>query len=131
MGNRIEEKAMRINRTCCRVCEGALVAFWRAGRVDVHGHRRGLVSLLVVLMVVVGPTGVAIAAPPPDVSLLDQVGGDLDGEAAGDGAGWSVGLSGDGTTVIVGAPLERRHRQRCGACPGVPVERGGVGATRR
>lgn len=32
-----------------------------------------------------------------------QVGEDIDGEAAGDWSGYSVGLSGDGTTVAVGA----------------------------
>jgi len=32
-----------------------------------------------------------------------QIGGDLDGEAAGDGFGWSVDLSADGSAVAVGA----------------------------
>lgn len=38
-----------------------------------------------------------------DGSAWVQRGGDLDGEAAGDNAGWSVSLSGDGNTVAVGA----------------------------
>jgi FG-GAP repeat len=33
-----------------------------------------------------------------------QLGGDIDGEAAGDQAGWSVSLSGDGSRVAIGAP---------------------------
>ena len=33
-----------------------------------------------------------------------QVGKDLDGEAAGDYSGWSVGMSADGERVIVGGP---------------------------
>ncbi len=32
-----------------------------------------------------------------------QLGSDIDGEAAGDGSGWSVGLSADGITLAVGA----------------------------
>jgi hypothetical protein len=34
-----------------------------------------------------------------------QRGSDIDGEAADDQSGWSVGLSKDGTTAIIGAPL--------------------------
>jgi hypothetical protein len=34
----------------------------------------------------------------------DQLGADIDGEAAGDQSGWSVALSADGTTVAIGAP---------------------------
>eukprot|EP00979_Chaetoceros_neogracilis_P000863 scaffold185_cov233-Chaetoceros_neogracile.AAC.3 len=33
-----------------------------------------------------------------------QVGGNIDGEAAGDWSGWSVGISADGSRVIMGAP---------------------------
>jgi uncharacterized repeat protein (TIGR02543 family) len=33
-----------------------------------------------------------------------QIGGDIDGEAAGDFSGWSVALSSDGLTVAIGAP---------------------------
>ena len=35
----------------------------------------------------------------------DQLGGDIDGEASGDGSGFSVSLSGDGTRVAIGAPF--------------------------
>ena len=34
-----------------------------------------------------------------------QLGADIDGEAAGDRSGWSVSLSGDGTVLAVGAPM--------------------------
>merc|ERR1711878_238405 len=33
-----------------------------------------------------------------------QKGGDIDGEAAGDGSGWSVSISDNGNTVVIGAP---------------------------
>ena len=33
-----------------------------------------------------------------------QLGPDIDGEAAGDASGWSVSLSADGFTAIIGAP---------------------------
>ena len=38
-------------------------------------------------------------------SAWTQVGVDIDGEASGDGSGWSVSLSSDGKTVAVGAIL--------------------------
>ena len=34
-----------------------------------------------------------------------QVGADIDGEAADDSSGFSVSLSGDGSTVAVGTPF--------------------------
>lgn len=34
-----------------------------------------------------------------------QLGQDIDGEASGDGSGWSVSLRGDGSTVAIGAPF--------------------------
>jgi len=34
----------------------------------------------------------------------NKIGQDIDGEAAGDGSGWSVSLSDDGTIVAIGAP---------------------------
>jgi hypothetical protein len=36
-------------------------------------------------------------------TTIDQVGSDIDGEAAGDQSGWSVSLSSDGTIVAIGA----------------------------
>ena len=33
-----------------------------------------------------------------------QIGSDIDGEASGDGSGWFVSLSGNGSTVAIGAP---------------------------
>jgi len=41
----------------------------------------------------------------PSTSLWDQLGSDIDGEAAGDYSGFSVSLSSDGTEVAIGAPL--------------------------
>ena len=38
-----------------------------------------------------------------DGSNWDQLGSDIDGEAADDGSGWSVSLSSDGTIVAIGA----------------------------
>ncbi|MEO1997677.1 MAG: Ig-like domain-containing protein, partial [Planctomycetaceae bacterium] len=40
-----------------------------------------------------------------DNSNWAQLGGDLDGEAVGDNAGYSVSLSADGNTVAIGAPF--------------------------
>jgi Flp pilus assembly pilin Flp len=37
--------------------------------------------------------------------IWTQIGADIDGEAAFDNSGWSVSLSGDGTTVAIGARL--------------------------
>ena len=37
-------------------------------------------------------------------SYFSQIGGDIDGEAAGDYSGTSVSLSGDGTILAIGAP---------------------------
>ena len=36
---------------------------------------------------------------------IDQLGADIDGEAAGDASGWSVSLSSDGTILAIGARL--------------------------
>ena len=38
-------------------------------------------------------------------SAWTQLGGDIDGEAAGDNSGWSVSLSADGNKVAIGAPF--------------------------
>ena len=43
-----------------------------------------------------------------------QVGSDIDGEAAGDLAGYSVALAADGTTVAVGAPYNADNGARSG-----------------
>ena len=43
-------------------------------------------------------------------SSWTQVGGDIDGEAAGDKSGSSVSMSSDGTRMAIGAHDERRHR---------------------
>ena len=43
-------------------------------------------------------------------SAWDQLGADIDGEAADDRSGSSVSLSSDGTTVAIGATMERRQR---------------------
>ena len=40
-----------------------------------------------------------------------QVGGDIDGEAAGDESGRSISMSSDGTRVAIGARLERRDER--------------------
>ena len=37
-------------------------------------------------------------------SSWNQIGNDIDGEAADDQSGWSVSLSSDGTIVAIGAP---------------------------
>ena len=37
-------------------------------------------------------------------SQWDRMGQDIDGEDNGDGSGYSVSLSGDGTTLAIGAP---------------------------
>jgi hypothetical protein len=39
-----------------------------------------------------------------DGARWEQIGQDIDGEAAGDISGWSVSLSADGSTVAIGAP---------------------------
>jgi len=44
----------------------------------------------------------------------DQIGGDIDGAAAGDSLGGSVSLSSDGTRVAIGAPLNDRNGEDSG-----------------
>lgn len=44
----------------------------------------------------------------------EQIGGDIDGEAQGDGSGYSVDLSGDGTTVAIGAVLNSGNGKHSG-----------------
>jgi len=44
----------------------------------------------------------------------DQVGGDIEGEAAGDLSGWSVSLSSDGSRVAIGAQLNDRYGEDSG-----------------
>jgi len=56
-----------------------------------------------------------------------QIGSDIDGEASGDESGRAVALSGDGNTVIIGAPENAsaaghaRVYITCGANPGIVV----------
>ncbi|WP_396591648.1 FG-GAP repeat protein [Allomuricauda sp. R78024] len=47
-------------------------------------------------------------------STWNQVGSDIDGEAAGDWSGYSVSLSGDGTTVAVGAIFNNGNGKNSG-----------------
>jgi len=53
-------------------------------------------------------TSLGLAAPPTQVvravTAISQVGLAIDGEAAGDWSGQSVAMSGDGTTIAIGAP---------------------------
>ena len=49
-----------------------------------------------------------------NAGVWEQIGGDLDGEAQGDGSGYSVGLSGDGTTVAIGAVLNSDNGKSSG-----------------
>ena len=63
------------------------------------------VLLAGVVVAVADPTvGPVQAAPNISAVLLSQLGADIDGEAAGDFSGWSVALSADGGTAIIGAP---------------------------
>ena len=63
------------------------------------------VLLAGVVVAVADPTvGPVQAAPTISEVLLSQLGADIDGEAASDFSGWSVALSADGGTAIIGAP---------------------------
>ncbi|MCP3938740.1 MAG: hypothetical protein GY708_25615, partial [Actinomycetia bacterium] len=62
--------------------------------------------------VIIGATQNNIAFGAGQARVFDWSGGawvqrgsDIDGETASDGSGWSVAMSGDGNTVIIGAPL--------------------------
>jgi hypothetical protein len=44
-----------------------------------------------------------------------QIGTDIDGEAAGDGSGWSVSLSSDGSVVAIGAPYNDGNGSNSGS----------------
>ena len=43
-------------------------------------------------------------SPPPPTPFINQLGADIDGEAANDSSGESVSLSSDGSRVAIGAP---------------------------
>jgi LPXTG-motif cell wall-anchored protein len=64
-------------------------------------HRWSVVFCAVTLLVAV----VYVVSPVPVLALtpISQVGGDIDGELAGDYSGWSVAMSGDGSRIAVGA----------------------------
>jgi hypothetical protein len=49
-----------------------------------------------------------------DGSSWEQLGGDIDGEAAGDTLGYSVSLSSDGTIVAIGAPTNDENGSNSG-----------------
>ena len=57
-------------------------------------------SALVVLAVTAIASGAMIVSAS---TSIDQLGADIDGEAAGDASGWSVSLSSDGTILAIGA----------------------------
>jgi hypothetical protein len=44
-----------------------------------------------------------------DGTSWEQIGQDIDGEAASDGLGWSVSLSADGLTIAIGAPFNNNN----------------------
>ena len=46
----------------------------------------------------------------------EQVGQDIDGEAAGDESGWSVSMSSDGTRVAIGAPYNDDNGSKPATC---------------
>ncbi|MGB0676770.1 MAG: hypothetical protein ACPGO8_04100, partial [Ilumatobacteraceae bacterium] len=61
---------------------------------------RKSLSALAVLMVTAIAGGAMIVSAS---TTIDQLGSDIDGEAAGDMSGWSVSLSSDGTIIAIGA----------------------------
>jgi len=87
---------------------------WTQRGADIDGEVAGDNSGRSVALSADGNTAI-IGAPSPAstagharvvVSLvMPQKGADIDGEAAGDFSGWSVALSADGNTAIVGAPF--------------------------
>ena len=52
----------------------------------------------------------------------EQRGSDIDGEAAGDGSGYSVSLSSDGGVVAIGAPGNDGNERQCWPCKVVQLE---------
>jgi len=65
----------------------------------------GVVIAAVMVVAVADPSVSPVQAAPSVGELsLSQIGADIDGAAADDYSGWSVALSADGLTAIVGAP---------------------------
>jgi hypothetical protein len=65
----------------------------------------GMVIAAVIVVAVADPSASPVqAAPAVDELFLLQLGADIDGEAAEDQFGYSVALSADGGTAIIGAP---------------------------
>ena len=61
------------------------------------------------LLFSVHPTIISSPSPAAAESIISQLGGDIDGEAAGDESGFSVSLNGDGTRVAIGAHLNAEN----------------------
>ncbi len=72
---------------------------------------RKSLSALAVLMVTAIAGGAMIVSAS---TTIDQLGSDIDGEAAGDMSGWSVSLSSDGTILAIGAPSNSDNGTRAG-----------------
>jgi hypothetical protein len=67
----------------------------------------GVVIAAVIVVAVADPTVSPVqaqAASPVGDLFLSQLSSDIDGESAYDKSGWSVALSADGGTAIIGAP---------------------------
>ena len=104
---------------CCFITTSVLAVEWIQLGGDIDGEAPGDVSDISVSLSADG-TRVAIGAANNDeggsdvghVRVYDydsstwiQVGGDIDGEAAGDKSGWATSLSDDGTRLAIGAYL--------------------------
>ena len=105
--------------TCCFITTSVLAVEWVQLGGDIDGEAPGDLSGITVSLSADG-TRVAIGAVDNDdggsnagqVRVYDydsstwiQVGGDVDGEAAGDKSGWATSLSDDGTRLAIGAYL--------------------------
>ena len=62
------------------------------------------IALIFTVMSLIGGAIICGALFVSATSSIDQLGSDIDGEAAADASGYSVSLSSDGTEVAIGAP---------------------------
>ena len=86
--------------------------------------KRSAAFLIVVAMAASGGASTASAS-----TTIDQLGSDIDGEAAGDSSGANVALSADGTIVAISAFQKNRERAKSARTAGdigSPGRAGGV-----
>jgi hypothetical protein len=80
-----------------------------------HVSRLGsLLACLMLLLLVAAPATATVATTPDPTLLFEQLGIDIDGEAANDQSGYAVALSGDGKTLAIAAPYNDDNDSNAG-----------------